>query len=292
MIHDIDPLVFHNEYRNFAPNEESILITFAEDRLLVCRKEEGVHFPLYPDFFPPVAGKSSFPPGKWYYLFLIQEEKYFLWIPESPLSERAPYHYIPIGDFRTMQPKDRAFAAITAYQLYRWYQNHHFCGKCGGIMEPDPLERMLRCTGCDHLVYPNIAPAVIVGILDGDRILLTRYAGRGYNRYALVAGFAEIGESLEQTVEREVMEEVGLQVKNIRYYKSQPWSLSGTLLSGFFAEVDGSTEITLDETELSEAVWMTRSDIKDKDDGVSLTREMIQAFIDHTYEGKLSPSSK
>ena len=110
--------------------------------------------------------------------------------------------------------------------------------------------------------------------------LLTKYApapGRNAN-YALVAGFTEIGETLEETVQREVMEEVGLKVKNIRYYKSQPWSFSSTLLCGFFCEVDGDTDITLDTEELAVGEWFDRDNIPVEDDGVSLTREMIGVF--------------
>ena len=96
--------------------------------------------------------------------------------------------------------------------------------------------------------------------------------------YALIAGFTEIGETLEETVQREVMEEVGLKVKNIRYYKSQPWSFSSTLLCGFFCEVDGDTDITLDTEELAVGEWFDRDNIPVEDDGVSLTREMIGVF--------------
>ena len=120
---------------------------------------------------------------------------------------------------------------------------------------------------------------MIVAVTDGNRLLLTKYANRpGTVNYALVAGFTEIGETLEETVRREVMEEVGLRVKNIRYYKSQPWSFSSTLLCGFCCEVDGSREVRLDTEELAVAEWFEREDIPLEDDGVSLTREMIQMF--------------
>ena len=94
----------------------------------------------------------------------------------------------------------------------------------------------------------------------------------------MIAGFTEIGENAEQTVAREVMEEVGLKVKNIRYYKSQPWAFSGSLLMGFFAELDGDDVITLDTNELSEAGWFSRDEIDLEDDHLSLTREMIMLF--------------
>ena len=137
---------------------------------------------------------------------------------------------------------------------------------------------MLRCPVCGHTVYPKISPAVIVGVKDGDRLLLTKYSGRAYKRYALIAGFNEIGESIEDTVRREVMEEVGLKVKNIRYYKSQPWSFSETLLMGFYCDLDGSAEIQLDTEELSEGVWMKREEIPKPVSDISLTSEMIERF--------------
>ena len=127
------------------------------------------------------------------------------------------------------------------------------------------------------LEYPKICPAVIVGVTKGDEILLTRYAGRSYKKYALIAGFAEVGETIEETVHREVMEEVGLKVKNLHYYKSQPWSASSTLLMGFFCEADGDTAIRLDKSELAEARWCPRAEVPEWED-VSLTMEMMQVF--------------
>ena len=127
-------------------------------------------------------------------------------------------------------------------------------------------------------VYPKISPAVIVAVTDGDRLLLTKYAGREFKRYALVAGFNEIGESIEDTVRREVMEEVGLKVKNLRFYKSQPWVFTDSLLMGFFCELDGDNKITLQEDELAEAEWFERQDLPDDHSGISLTGEMIEVF--------------
>ena len=126
--------------------------------------------------------------------------------------------------------------------------------------------------------YPKISPAVIVGVTDGNRILMSKYADRDYKKYALLAGFTEIGETIEETVKREVMEEVGLKVKNIRFYKSQPWSFTDTLLMGFFANLDGDSEITLDQEELALAEWFEREEIPVTERNISLTNEMILAF--------------
>ena len=101
---------------------------------------------------------------------------------------------------------------------------------------------------------------------------------REYIEKAIAAGYTEIGETLEQTVQREVMEEVGLRVKNIRYYKSQPWGIDGNVLMGFFCDLDGEDTIRLDTTELALAQWFDRDQLPAQDDGISLTREMIRVF--------------
>ena len=102
-----------------------------------------------------------------------------------------------------------------------------------------------------------------------------------YKRYALIAGFSEIGESVEDTVRREVMEEVGLKVKNLKFYKSQPWSFTDTLLMGFYCDLDGDDTITLDRQELSVGEWRNREEIPDEGENISLTKEMMMRFKHH-----------
>lgn len=147
-------------------------------------------------------------------------------------------------------------------------------------MKAKQTERAMQCLDCGRVVYPQICPSVIVGITDGSRILMTKYASShsNYKKYALVAGYAEIGESLENTVAREVMEEVGLKVKNIRYYKSQPWGFDSNLLLGYFCDLAEKAEIQLEEEELSLAEWVDYKDVPDDPEGLSLTREMMVHF--------------
>ena len=137
----------------------------------------------------------------------------------------------------------------------------------------------MRCPSCGLIVYPRIYPAVIVGVIRGDSLLITRYR-EGFRHNALVAGFTEIGETLEGTVRREVMEETGIRVKNIRYWASQPWGLAGDILTGFYCEADGDDPIRMDESELRYARWVPRREIVLQPDDLSLTNAMMKAFRD------------
>lgn len=140
----------------------------------------------------------------------------------------------------------------------------------------------MKCEECGYIIYPRLNPAVIVGVRNGDSLLLTKYRqGYGYN--ALVAGFVEIGETLEECVAREVMEETGLSVKNITYYKSQPWGIAGDILVGFYCDVDGDDTIHMDDNELKYAEWVRREDIELQPANYSLTNEMMRMFKNGNY---------
>ncbi len=270
MIQDIAPKKYDNHYVEQLPEPKDWLLVY-RDKDVLCRFEAGmIFFPRVEEILQKEKDMT--------YLFSISGERFFLLKNQI---EQEPDGYIwekpPV--FRNAKPQYRGFAGITGQQLEEWYHSNRFCGSCGAPMVPDHAERMVRCEGCGNMVYPKICPGVIVAVTDGNRLLLTKYANRpGVVNYALVAGFTEVGETLEETVQREVMEEVGLKVKNIRYYKSQPWSFSSTLLCGFICDVDGGTDITLDRTELAVAEWFERENIPLEDDGVSLTREMIDQF--------------
>lgn len=191
-------------------------------------------------------------------------------------QSQLSYEFVPVAQLSNYQPKHRVFAGMVGYEYHVWYDTHHFCGRCGSKMQHGIVERMLQCPECGCMEFSRLFPAVIIGIVDRkrDKVLVSRYAGRQYKSYALIAGFCEMGETVEQTVHREVMEEVGLKVTNLRYYKSQPWPLSSSLLFGFFCDLDGESSITLDDHELEEAEWLSREDLPDDED-YSLTREMM-----------------
>lgn len=271
MLHEIFPLTYHCEYRDVMPAPGDRVLAFDGDTGVYLR--EGAPEDRFFRF-----EELSVPQSDCRYLFSIDDDRYFLLTSKVRDGGIPGGEFTDVAAFRGLQPKHLAFAGITAHSMYLWYTANRFCGRCGETMGHHAAEHAIVCPKCGLTVYPKISPVVIVGVTDGDKLLMTRYAHGPYNRYALVAGFAEIGESLEDTVRREVMEETGVRVKNLRYYKSQPWGFSSSLLSGFFAELDGEPDITLDENELAEALWLPRPDIPPTDNTIALTAEMIELF--------------
>lgn len=279
MIQDIAPHQYRNEYQPTKPAANSILLCYKGRNLLLRREGEEV---VYPTFIEAVnAGVDE---GELYhtytYLFTIDDRRFYLGSAKSgeALCEDSTYEWEDVSFFRVSKPKYLSFAGITGWQLSRWYETRRFCGRCGKPMVHDEKERMMRCPSCGLMEFPKICPAVIIAVTSGNKILMSKYAGREFKKYALLAGFNEVGETIEETVHREVMEEVGLKVKNLRYYKSQPWSMSDTLLMGFFCELDGEAEIKLDQEELALAEWFERDAMPVKDEDCSLTNEMMMAF--------------
>ena len=229
------------------------------------------------------AGRLSFPTADGLtdgdevtYLFSVGDTPYFLLISDDGAEEEG-FTYQNLRKLRGTCQNVDLFIAFTAYHLWRWYMDNRVCGRCGHRLVLKKDERALVCNECGNIIYPRINPAVIVGVIKGDTILITRYR-TGYKHNALVAGFAEIGETLEQTVEREVMEETGIKVKKIRYYKSQPWGIAQDVLVGFFCEADGDCEIRMDEDELKYAAWVSRDELELQPSDVSLTNEMMKVF--------------
>ena len=279
MLQDIAPHYLENQYQNRKPvTSGSRILHFSGKQVFISRaKDDRLELPTWEEVRELCVMKDR---GEetLQYLFAVDGSTYFLLMEEEQLPETEQYRYENVRTLRQVISKEVCFTVMTAYHLYVWYRSNRFCGHCGQSVVHDEKERMLRCPDCGNMIFPKIAPAVIVAVTDGSRILMSKYAGRDYKRYALLAGFTEIGETAEETVAREVMEEVGLKVKNIRYYKSQPWGVDSNLLLGFFAELDGDPTIRLDEEELSEAEWFERDAMPAHDDGISLTREMMGVF--------------
>ena len=279
MLQDLDYGRLENEFRKQAPEATDTVICFSDNRVLLARNEDGSwELPKVHQVLDWSADWNRWPGEPFRYVFRLHEVNYFLWMGAAGDCPETGYGYEMVRMLRQNVTKEVCYCVMTAWHLYNWYRVNRFCGNCATPTVHDGKERMLRCPNCGNMIFPRISPAVIVAVTDGDRLVMTKYAGRGYSHYALIAGFTEIGETVEQTVQREVMEEVGLKVKNLRYYKSQPWGVDGNVLMGFYCDLDGDDTIALDETELAVAEWHQREALPAQDDGYSLTREMIRVF--------------
>ena len=266
MIHEIAPHIFRNEWKPRLPQNGDIVFGY-DGRNAILKSDQT--------FFH--CGELDCR-HEFVYLFTIDDNAYFM--TEIPQTGNAIS--LNINFVRHYEPRVLGFACVTGWHLYRWQKNNRFCGACGSRMVPDGKERAMRCPECGNVIYPRINPAVIVGVLnENNELLITQYAiSHGeYRHDALVAGYCEIGETVEECVIREVKEETGLSVTNLRYYKSQPWSLSESLLFGFFCDVEKGS-IQLDRQELRSAVWKAPDDSFDVPGNASLTADMIRCFRD------------
>ena len=272
MFQDIDPHALSYDPDHRGPDEGGHVLFLQERRVLLAAKDGSFTLPKYGEVRHVLQGDA----GGVVYLFSVDGAAFY-YAPQS-VGEMTPFVYENISVVRNLKPRILAFASATAFHIADWYGNNRYCGRCAGPMRQKGRERALHCPRCAVVKYPRISPAVIVGITDGDELLLAKYSDREYKNYGLIAGFVEPGETLEMAIAREVMEEVGLRVTNVRYYKSQPWAFSQSILMGFFADLQGERAITIDPRELSEAGWFSRADIPADESRFSLTWDMIQAF--------------
>jgi len=171
------------------------------------------------------------------------------------------------------------WTAGTAFQVMDWDRTHQFCGRCGTPTAVKPGERARICSHCSLTFYPRISPAVIVAVVKGDRILLARAPRFPVEMYSVIAGFVNPGESLEECVHREVAEETGLRVKNLRYFGSQPWPFPNSLMVGFTAEYAGG-DLVADPGELAEADWFSASAMPRIPEPPSIARRLIDWFLE------------
>ncbi len=278
MIQEIYPKVFYPEFRNKkATNKKSFVLHFEYNKVMLIKDAltGEIRLPRFEDLQEDDENIYE----KSYYVNAVDDEEFYL-VDDMQVPEFGGFYMEGMQVLREFSPQYQAFATISASQVYRWMKSRKYCGYCGTVTEKSNTERALICPKCKNIEYPKISPAIIVAIRDGNRLLLTKNAKGTYKFYALVAGFVEVGESLEDAVRREAMEEVGLKVKNIQSYKSQPWSFSDSLMLAFIADLDGDDKITIQEEELSEARWFEREDVPVLPFHISVGHELIQKFRD------------
>jgi len=185
---------------------------------------------------------------------------------------------VGLRDFLSVADEELASAAGRAAQLVEWELGHAFCGRCGTPTEAAGTELARLCPSCGASYYPRITPAVIMLVEHGGRVLLARRAGLNRPFHSVLAGFVEPGETLEEAVCREVLEEAGVDVEDVRYFGSQPWPFPSQLMIGFVARATGD-ELRVDETELEDAGWFRPDELPTIPGPFTIARRLIDDFV-------------
>lgn len=272
MIHEIFPHRFNNLFlADQTIGENDFVLHFNGTSLLLKSCNDEFDIPRKKDF-SEITNQTDFT-----FLFTFDDVPCFI-IWEKLNEQESGLVFKEISFFRTTRKQEMAWISLVAFHLMNWYAHNKFCGKCGSKTQRKEDERAIICPNCQTVVYPKISPAIIVAVICNDKILLARNTNFPGSWYSLIAGYADVGESLEETVVREVKEEVGLDVKNIRYYKSQPWPLSGSMMIGYIAEADENQSITVDNKEIAEAIWFSRENLPNHPPRLSIAGEMIEKF--------------
>lgn len=188
------------------------------------------------------------------------------------------FKFLALREVGALMEEEIFLAAGRASEVLNWDRTHKFCGKCGNKTENKKDEMAKICPKCGNIMYPVICPAIIVGITKGDKILLAHNKNFANNRYSLIAGFVEAGENLEDAVKREVFEEVGIKIKNVRYYKSSAWPFPNSLMLGFFADYE-SEKIKVDGEEILAAEWFSKDNLPNIPLKFTLARKLIDEFV-------------
>jgi NAD+ diphosphatase len=272
MIQEIFPHRFNNHYlANKNIGEKDFILHYSENSLLLKTNGDKFEIPQKKDFIE-ISDKTEST-----FLFTLNDVPCFL-IWDNLMTDKPHFKYKEINFFRTIRQQEIAWISIVGFHLMNWYSQNKFCGKCGTRTQQKSDERAIVCPDCNTTVFPKISPAIIVAIICNNKILLARNSNFPGNWYSLIAGYVDVGESLEDALVREVKEEVGLDIRNIRYYTSQPWPLSGSMMIGFIAEADDAQPIAINIKEIAEAGWFARGKLPKHSSNISIAGEMIEKF--------------
>ncbi|MXW53565.1 MAG: NAD(+) diphosphatase [Gammaproteobacteria bacterium] len=191
----------------------------------------------------------------------------------------APYVLGDLNSWLGRVESSMFYLAGRAKQMVDWNKDHLFCGRCGTPTDDHPTDRAKQCSKCGLINYPRLSPSIIVLVRRGDEALLARNSRWRHGMFSTIAGFVEPGESIEQTVHREVLEEVGLMVQNLRYLGSQPWPFPNSLMLGFHADYH-SGEIACNDEEIAEARWFRYDNLPNRPGSTAISGWLIDKFVD------------
>jgi NAD+ diphosphatase len=268
-------MTFVNDFRTpRVTRDEALWFLFHEQRLLVKEGQGDFSVPHLSD----LKNLIEVPPQPQFLGFLDDQPCYVGQLKDSDQLPE-PFTWVRLMTLLERASEDMIRAAGMANQLLHWDQNHRFCGRCGNPTEDKTDERAKSCPQCGLINYPRLSPAVIVAVCKGHQILLAHSKRFPSGFYSVLAGFVEPGETLEECVRREVREEAGIEVKNIRYFGSQPWPFPDSFMLGFTAEYAGGI-IRIDETEIDDAGWFSADNLPVLPLKISIARKLINWFLE------------
>ena len=252
--------------------EYALWFIFSKGKLLTKITKDTYMIPNTSDL-----AKSNISPSRPQYLGTLDNQPCYAAELASDLPDPDHFKFKDLRALFGSIDEDLIWVAGRANQLVDWSRSHQCCGACGHPTEDKTDERAKICPQCGLVNYPRLSPAVIVAVLKDDRILLARNKRFKLPFYSVLAGFVEPGESLEECVLREIREEVGLTVKNIRYFGSQPWPFPNSLMVAFVAEY-AQGEITIDGSEIIDAAWFSKDKLPQIPPSISIARQLIDWF--------------
>jgi NAD+ diphosphatase len=267
---------------SFKPPEETpenaLWFLFQDQRLLV--KDEGSRLRL-PE--PSDVRALDLTPIRKQFLGRLNDRHCYAGELEDHEGISDPFSFVGLRSLFSRLEEDAIQAAGLANQLVNWDRNHRYCGRCSGLTDTKTDERARVCPQCGLINYPRLSPAVIVAVTKDHQILLAHSQRFPAKFYSVLAGFVEPGETLEACVKREILEEVGITVKNIRYFGSQPWPFPDSLMVGFTAEyADG--DIRIDPSEITDAGWFSADRLPAIPPKISIARRLIDWFVEKEME--------
>lgn len=269
------------EYIRFKPSKDVIV---KDESMQLCYCFQGNELYVKSDGTPPtmaelrsvgVSPDNVYPMG-----FFKGHDHICMFSSELPLVEGMTL--MSLREYSNARSSDDFFVAGKAFLLADYARQHQHCGVCGGRTEYKTIgnDRAFLCTSCGHMVWPRVSNAIIVAVVKEDKILLAHNKGFAKDRYSVLAGFVEMGETLEDAVRREIFEETGVQVKNIRYFGSQAWPFPNSYMLAFTADYDGG-EIRVDEEEIEDARWFSKEEARELyRNSASISSRLIEWFLE------------
>ncbi|SEO61218.1 NAD(+) diphosphatase [Propionispora vibrioides] len=264
-------------YANCVP-ADPYCFAFCKDEILMKHTGSGLCVPLASDLADLSLQKAATPSlgqldGRAYYAATVTKDQ----APDG-------FSFFVLRRLYGQIHNEWFWQAFRAYHITNWLKSTQFCGRCGSPLSLDNHELAMKCANCGNMIYPRLSPAIIVAVTRGDKLLLARNRMRP-ELYSVIAGFVEPGETLEDCVQRELMEEVGVKVTDITYFGSQPWPFPDSLMIGFTAKAV-SDSIRIDNNEIIEAAWFSADQLPAIPPSVSIGRRLIDWFANNNQKGK------